>query len=229
MKFVVCFLVVLTAFFGASQKNTQAKGTLFASLGINNMIYFPSNLHFPSKSTVTITGFDSQSIKQWNAKIGYYFQNHISISLRFDKQYFNYTNLVDYSNNFLNTSFEICGTEKLLNTKNKKFAVSGIVGASVGTVWNQTKRFELLNSQQTSWKCSGISLALMVALRTEFYKRFYFQLEERMQLFHQNNQSNSTNLNENTTHYLGMTQTSLTLGYFMYRKFYDDCNTCPKW
>lgn len=229
MKFVVCFLGVFIALYGVSQKNTQAKGTLFVSLGTNTANYFPSSLHFPTKQVVTVKGFDGQLLHQWNAKVGYYFRNHYALSLRVDQQYFNYINQSNFYNNFVTSSLEISGTEKLLSTKDKKIALSGIVAASIGAVWNRTIRTELLSSQQTNWSCSGLNFTPMVALRAEFYKRFFVQLEERMQLFYQKDQSNSKNFDENTTHFLGATQTALTLGFFMYRKFYDDCNTCPKW
>ena len=229
MKWAVCFLGVFLCFWTVAQKNTQAKGTLFTSIGVNSTNYFPTKLHFSSSPTISVKGLDSQLFEQFNAKVGYYFRNHVALSFRIDQQYYNYVNSVNFKNNFVCTSIEISRTEKLLNSKNKKFALSGIIGASSGAVMNRTLRTDVISSQQTSWKCSGLALSGMVALRTEFYKRFYLQLEERVQYFYQKNQANSKIEYENSTYFLGMYQTSLTLGFFMYRKFYDDCNTCPKW
>ena len=76
---------------------------------------------------------------------------------------------------------------------------------------------------------SGFAFAGSVGLRAEFYKRVFISLEQLGGVIAQNNRNFSNDFLKEMKQNIGFGQTNLSLGFFLFYKGSDECNTCPKW
>lgn len=218
---VSVFVIFLT---NVIAQNTQEEGTVFIGGGIGKSWSFSPtfNVNHSLKTKSTIT--DDLISPQWSAKIGYVFANHFAIDLNAERFLWNYNASFPLTNDLLYTRIGVFGMDKLYKTNKSEFAITWLAGVSGGPIFSNNK----LNTSTIRFEknaFNGFGGTLNAGLRFEFHKRIYLLLEQTGGVFYQSVEGENTTIDL----YQPYTRTNLSLGVFIYERWNESCNTCPKW
>jgi hypothetical protein len=72
---------------------------------------------------------------------------------------------------------------------------------------------------------NGFGITTLASLRFEFQKRVYFLFEQMGGFIYQSVKGNNINI-ELSQFYI---RSNLSFGIFIYERWNESCNTCPKW
>lgn len=205
-------------------QNTQEEGTVFfgAGLGKSWSISPTFNIDEATKSKSTL--IDDLFAPQWSAKIGYVFANHFALELNAERFAWKYDNPNSFSNDILYARLGIFGMDKIFKTNKSKFAITGLLGLSGGPIFsNNFWQNNLIQFQKNDF--NGFGGTATIGLRFEFYKRIFLLLEEKGGVIYQSVKGENFRI-DLVQPYI---RTNLSLGVFIYERWNESCNTCPKW
>jgi len=220
--FLVCSTFFLTC--NLLAQNTQEEGTVFLGGGLGkSWSHSPTvslNQTIKSKSVIK----DDVFAPQWSAKIGYVFANHYAIELNAERFVWHYDNPNSFSNDMLYVGVGVFGMDKIVKTSKSKFAITGILGLGGGPVFSNNLSYNnLIKFKKNDF--NGFGGTGKLGIRVEFYKRIFLLLEEEGGVIYQS--VNGENFRVDLTQ--PFLRTNISLGVFIYERWNESCNTCPKW
>lgn len=221
--FVVVFVFCFFNFIGFSQ-NTQEKGTVFFSGGVGKSWVFSPSYSVNESSKLTSSLSDDILAPQLTANIGYVFANHFAVELTADRFLWNYNPSFPFTNDVLYTRIGFFGMDKWYKTNKSEFASTWIVGLSGGPVLSNN-HFKTSDLRFGENALNGFGTNLLGGLRFEFQKRFYLLYEQTLGIISQTVKGENTKIN---LHHL-YSRANFSLGFFIYERWNESCNTCPKW
>jgi len=224
MKYLISLFYLFFLTFSLLAQNTQEKGTVFLGVGIGKSWSFSPTINFnytvKSKSNLR----DGFFAPQWAAKFGYVFANHFAFELNAERFDWYYDDLNSFSNEILYTRIGVFGMDKIFKTSKSKFAISWFLGFSGGPVFsNNSWNKNLIRFKKNDF--NGFGATTMLGLRFEFYKRFYLLLKQPGRVIYQSVKGENISLNLTQPY----SSTSISFGVFLYERWDESCNTCPKW
>lgn len=216
---------------------------------------------------VTYFKFNSLTVPQFNARVGYYLKNHWAISFGYDhmKYIFKDGNEVTLSGsinqgvdetgnwsgtysgesivtdrddfhyensdglNFLRA--EITRTDMLLAFGlEQQFVISSNLGASLGGLLSYNDYNFGGTATQRTVSLSGYGLAVHVGLRFEFFKHVFLQTQLSGGMNHQVKvRTRATDPTSFARHMYGYSEWSTVLGFLLYIRPTNSCDSCPVW
>lgn len=225
MKYLFVVFLCITFISNVFTQNTQEQGTFFLGGGLGKSWSFSPSINVNQSIKEKSSLLDDLFAPQLSAKIGYVFANHFAFDLNAERFLWTYNNLsLPLTNDFLYARFGIFGMDKCFKTSKSKFAITWLLGLSGGPVISNNK---LKNSISFFEKnaLNGFGTTALVGFRFEFNKRFYILFEQTGGVIYQKVRGNDLILNL-TQPYL---RTNLSLGVFIFERWKESCNTCPKW
>jgi hypothetical protein len=239
MKYVFFCLFIVFALPTIAQNNTQAKGTFFVSGGIGKAVFAGSDLQLSSaaqnRTISNIKATDNFSLPQWNGRFGYYVKNQLAIGLGIHNVQYNYSDSDPLQlngtlkNNIQFAHVDLQWNDKLFKTRSSNFAITYLLGLHIGPTISKVSMNQSSNNVVSASYLSGFAFAGSVGLRAEFYKRVFISLEQLGGVIAQNNRNFSNDFLKEMKQNIGFGQTNVSLGFFLFYKSSDECNTCPKW
>jgi hypothetical protein len=218
---VSVFLFFLT---NTMAQNTQEEGTVFLGGGIGKSWSFSPSYNFNNTVKTKSSLSDNLFAPQWSSKLGYVFVNHFAIELNAERFGWNYNASFPLSNDVLYTRLGVFGMDKLYKTNKSKFAITWLGGISGGSVFsNNSLNSNIFRFDKNA--LNGFGATAMAGLRFEFYKRIYLLLEQTGGVIYQSIKGENTSIVLNQSY----TRTNLSVGVFIYERWNESCNTCPKW
>ena len=239
MKYVFFCLFIVFALPNIAQNNTQAKGTFFVSGGIGKAVFASSDLQLSStaqnRTISNIEATDNFFLPQWNGRLGYYVKNQLAIGLGIHSIQYNYSDgdplklNGSLKNNIQFAHIDLQWNDKLYKTRSANFAITYLLALHFGPTLGKTTINQLFNNAVSNYGITGFGGAGSLGLRAEFYKRVFFSVEQFGGLIEQTNRNFSPDLVKEIKQNIGFGQTNFSLGFFLFYKGSDECNTCPKW
>ena len=224
MKSLICVLSLFILTLKLLAQNTQEAGTVFFGAGIGKSWSFSPTINIDQVSKSKSSLSDGLYAPQLSAKIGYVFANHFALELNVERFAWNYNNLNLLYNDILYSRFGVFGMDKIYKTNKSKFAITCLFGLSGGPVFsNNWVNNNLIVFKKNDF--NGFGGTANMGLRFEFYKRFFLLFEQSAGIIYQSIRSQNYRIDLNQPNL----RTNLTLGIFVYEKWSEDCNTCPKW
>jgi hypothetical protein len=219
--FVFLFFIFIS---NAFTQNTQEKGTVFFGIGIGKSLSFSPTFNLNKTNKQKSSLIDDWKAPQWSANIGYLFENHFALNLSVERFLWNYNSNLALNNDLLYTRLGVLGMDKIFKTNKSNFALTWLTGISGGPVFSNNR---LSNPSITLEKNSfnGFGITTLASLRFEFQKRVYFLFEQMGGFIYQSVKGNNINI-ELSQFYI---RSNLSFGIFIYERWNESCNTCPKW
>lgn len=224
MRLLFAVVVVFTSCINAIAQNTQEEGTVFISGGIGKSWAFSPTFNLNQSTKTKSSLVDNFSAPQWSAKIGYVFANHFAVELNAERFQWNYQDNSTLRNDILYTRVGVFGMDKIYKTNKSKFAITWLGGLSGGPVFSNN---QIINSNIAFKKnaLNGFGGTITLGLRFEFYKRFYALFEQTGGIILQSIKNDNISLEMNQPYM----RSNISLGVFIYERWNESCNTCPKW
>jgi hypothetical protein len=265
-------------------KVSFSKGTFYAYYGYNRSWYGKSTLDLTGSGyQIQLKGFRAQDDPfgfdpaqqlnplqvtegQYSVRAGYYFLNHYSLSIGYDKLKYvmrdnqeaflngqvnpgidpvnqwsgNYTNETVvlnansffYSNSGLNNiHIDFSRTDNWLAAgSNQQIVFSTVEGLGIGGLVSDNS-FLFGGIQQSKLQSfSGISLSGHVGIRLEFFKHVFIQSNVSGGFMSQTSvRTRSSEPNAFAGQRFGFLQFDTNVGFLLYIRPTNNCNTCPTW
>jgi hypothetical protein len=224
MKFLFLVFFLFTFISNVFTQNTQEEGTLFFGVGIGKSWTFSPTFNLNQSVKEKSTLIDDWLAPQWSAKIGYVFENHFAFDLNAERFLWQYNGSLPLSNDLLYTRIGLVGMDKIFKTNKSNFAITWLAGLSGGPVFSNNRiENNTILFEKNSF--NGFGVTTTASLRFEFKKRVYFLIDQMGGLIYQSVKANNTDI-DLSQFYL---RTNLSLGIFIYERWNESCNTCPKW
>jgi hypothetical protein len=205
-------------------QNTQEKGTLYIGGGIGKSWSFSPAYNLNQSLKIKSSLSDNFFSPQWSAKVGYVFANHFALELNTERFVWSFNDPFSLKNDVLYSRISFLGMDKCYKTNKSKFAITWLVGLSGGAVFSNNN----LNSNTIQFEknaFNGFGTSLVAALRFEFNKRVYFLAEQIGGYIYQSVRGNGYRIDLNQPY----SRTNLLIGVFIFERWNETCNTCPKW
>lgn len=289
-RLVYIVFIVFWSFLGLSQSHKRkpkvsfSKGTFFGYYGYNRSWYGNSNINFTGPGyQFTMKGAAAHdnhfsldpgqqlnplraTAGQYNVRMGYYFKNHYSLSLGYDKLKYllqdgdqvlfsgqlnpgvdsvtnwngSYTNeptqidlsRFDYSNSGLhNVRLEISRADQWLAAgAHQEIVLSSVVGIGVGGLVSDNTFLFAGKQDQKLRSFSGFSASGHLGLRLEFFKHVFLQSNFSGGIMGQSHvRTRANDPNAFADQNFGFMQFDTNLGFLLYIRPTNNCNTCPVW
>lgn len=284
--FLIVFPFVLNAQIGSmKKKDSNAKGTLWGYWGYNRSGYTRSNIRFvgpgydftmkdavaydhPEKFDPSIhLNPANMTITQYNARIGYYFNESWSISLGYDHmKYFFADNNQVYLNGEIDPGVDtstnwsgVFNEEPVITHKDKfnyensdglnyirleltrtdqwfklggknQFVLSTNFGLSAGTVLSSNDFLFAGRRNMSTMSLSGYGLSLHVGPRFEFFRHVFIQSNLGAGFMHQVKvRTRPNDPSSYARQAFGFLEFDTVVGFLIYLKPKNTCDTCPEW
>ncbi|MFN5912082.1 MAG: hypothetical protein ACK45H_12155 [Bacteroidota bacterium] len=264
-------------------KKSVARGTLYGYWGYNRSGYTKSNIRFVGPGyDFTMNGsvahdnptpfkpsvyFNPKliTVPQFNARMGYYFSNHFSISLGYDHMKYIFADrnqvllngtitpgtdtVTDWSGSY--TNFPVTTDRNTFHYENSNglnyirlglertdnlyqigdwFMLSSIAGIGSGALLSFNDFKFAGKEDRVTVSLSGYGLSAHAGLRFEFFKHFFVQTDVSGGFMHQLNVKTRANEpNAFARHAYGYIMFDTVLGFLLYIRPTNDCNSCPVW
>jgi hypothetical protein len=225
MRFLFAVAVVFTFSINTIAQNTQEEGTVFISGGIGKSWAFSPTFNLNQSVKTKSSLVDNFSAPQWSAKAGYVFANHFAVDINAERFLWTYNSpSFLFLNDVLYTRLGIFGMDKWYKTNKSEFAITWLTGLSLGPIFSNNA----LSNNSLHFKSNslnGVGYTFNLGLRFEFYKRFYLLVEQTGGLITQKLKTDISTISLNQPYM----RTNLSLGVFIYERWNESCNTCPKW
>jgi hypothetical protein len=224
MKFLFVAIGLFIFLTNLKAQNTQEKGTVFLGGGICKLWTFNSTFNFNHSTKTNSTITDDFIAPQWISKIGYVFANHFAIDLNAERFFWNYNSSFPLINDILYTRIGVFGMDKLYKTNRSVFAISFLVGLSGGPVFSKNAlKNSLIQFKKNAF--NGFGGTINVGVRFELYKRIYLLIEQTGGFLYQSVVGEGSDILLRQP-YTGI---NFSFGVFIYERWTESCNTCPKW
>ena len=142
-----------------------------------------------------------------------------------DRSTFHYANRL----NFIRLNLE--RTDQLFKTGKKDlFAISSHAGLGFGGVFSTTD-FQFAGKTDVDTKStSGFAISAHAGVRFEFFRQFFIQTNFHAGYIQQLQvQTRTSEQNANAKQKFGYTSLDTGIGFFLYIRPTNDCNSCPNW
>lgn len=187
------------------------------SFGYDHMKYI-----FADQNHVRLSGYVAEGIDTVSGLSG----NYDDVEYVTDRTNFHYEN----SDGLNYLRFEVTRTDQWYATRSKWFAFSTNLGLGTGGILSFNDfRFAGRDDRRTI-SLSGYGISGHVGARFEFFKHIFLQSNFSGGFMHQLNVK--TRPNEPTArarHYFGYGELDLVIGFLLYIRPTNDCNSCPHW
>jgi hypothetical protein len=224
MKLLFAVSVFVFFFTNAIAQNTQEEGTVFLGGGIGKSWSFSPTFNFNNGVKTKSSLSDNILAPQWSAKVGYVFANHFAIDFNAERFLWNYNATFPLTNDILYARLGVFGMDKLYKTNKSEFAITGLAGVGGGLVFsNNSLNNNIVRFEKNAF--NGFGATANAGLRFEFHKRIYLLLEQTGGIIYQSVKGENTSI-DLSQFYL---RTNLSIGVFIYERWNESCNTCPKW
>ena len=126
--------------------------------------------------------------------------------------------------------FEVMRSDQLIRTNNKKFAVTWNNGIGIGSLLSYNDFTFGGRKDRVTISMSGYALSAHTALRFEFWNHFFFQTEASGGFMNQFKVRTRPNDRfAYAKHRYGYSMLSTTIGFLVYSKPKNSCDSCPNW
>lgn len=224
MKFLCVGFLCITFISKIFTQNTQEQGTFFLGGGLGKSWSFSPTINANQSIKQKISLLDDLLAPQLSSKIGYVFANHFAFELNAERFDWYYDDLDSFSNKILYTRLGVLGMDKIFKTNKSKFAISWLLGFSGGPVFSNNRwNKSLIRFQKNDF--NGFGVTSMLGLRFEVYKRFYLLIEQTGGVIYQSVKGDNVSLDL----FQPYSRTNISFGVFLYERWDESCNTCPKW
>jgi hypothetical protein len=264
-------------------KNSMARGTLYGYWGYNRSGYTKSNIRFvgpgydfmlngsvahdnpsPFKASVY---FNPKliTVPQFNARLGYYFRNHYSVSFGYDHMKYIFADnnnvllngtitpgidtVTDWSGTY--TNFPVVTDRSSFHYENSNglnylrlgvertdnlyqigdwFMLSSQAGLGIGGILSFNDFKFAGQEDRVTISMSGYALSAHAGARFEFFKHFFIQTDLSGGFMHQVQvRTRANEANAYARHKYGYFMFDTVLGFLLYIRPTNDCNSCPVW
>lgn len=224
MKHLFVLVVFSVFLINAFSQNTQEQGAFFLGGGIGKSWAISPTFNIENNTHTKTSLSDDVYSLQLSAKIGYVFANHFATDINIERFTWNYSHNFPLINDLLYIRLGVFGMDKFFKTNKSKFAITWLLGLGAGPVFSNNK----LNNYTTLFKkndLNGFGINFNAGIRLEFYKRLFFTIEQTGGFIYQilNGDNSSINLSQ------PYSRINVSFGVFIYERWNESCNTCPKW
>lgn len=185
------------------------------SFGYDHMKYI-----FDDKNHVLLDGTIDPSLNtSW---VG----THVNEPVVTDRDTFHYEN----SNGLNYLRVELMRSDMLFRTKNKKFAITWNNSIGAGSILSFNDFTFAGQKDMVTISMSGYGLSAHSSLRFEFFNHFFLQTEGSAGFLHQLKVKNRHHEPAAyTKQKFGYVQGNVVLGFFLYLRTTNSCDSCPNW
>lgn len=143
-----------------------------------------------------------------------------------NREHFHYEN----SNGLNYLHFEFIRTDQWYQTRNKQFAISTNFGIGLGGLLSFNDFTFAQKKDMATISLSGYGISGHASVRFEFFKHLFLQTEASGGFMHQLHvRTRHDDLEAYAKQKYGYAMGNVTIGFFLYVRPTNSCNSCPHW
>lgn len=187
------------------------------SIGYDHLKYI-----FADGNEVLISGYIDEGIDEVTSLSGEYENEPFTTN----EETFHYEN----SNGLNYLRLELSRIDPWYQTNNEKFTVSTTLGLSTGGLLSFNDFTFAGRKDMVTISMSGYALSAHAGLRLEFFRHVFLQGNLGGGFMHQLHVKTRPNdVSAYARHKYGYLERNVVLGFLLYLRPTNDCNSCPKW